>query len=90
MIDESVNQAQRSATRLLRRTNDGTLGGVAAGVAKYFRVNVTHVRIAFVVLSVLGGGGLALYLAGWVLIPEEGSDISLAAQLFHRTLGHAS
>jgi phage shock protein C len=90
MIDESVNHSQASTTRLLRRANDGVLGGVAAGVAKYLRVNTTHVRIAFAVLSVLGGGGLALYLAGWILIPEEVSDISLAQQLFRRTLGHAS
>jgi len=48
------------------------------------------VRSAFVVLSVLGGGGLALYLAGWVLIPEEGSDSSLAAQLFRRTTRQSS
>jgi phage shock protein PspC (stress-responsive transcriptional regulator) len=88
MIDETINQ--RSASRLLRRTNDGILGGVASGVARYFHVKATHVRIAFAILSILGGGGLALYLASWVLIPEEGSDSSLAEQLFRRTLGHLS
>jgi phage shock protein PspC (stress-responsive transcriptional regulator) len=74
-----------SSTRSLRRVNDGTLGGVAEGVANYFGVQARPVRIAFVVLSLMGGGGLALYLAGWALIPEEGSDTSLAAQMFRRT-----
>jgi phage shock protein PspC (stress-responsive transcriptional regulator) len=79
-----------SSTRSLRRVNDGTLGGVAAGVANYFGIQAKSVRIAFVVLSLLGGGGLALYLAGWALIPEEGSDTSLAAQMFRRTPTQAS
>ncbi len=79
-----------SSTRSLRRVNDGTLGGVAAGVANYFGIQAKPVRIAFVVVSLLGGGGLALYLAGWALIPEEGSDTSLAAQMWRRTPNHAS
>ena len=41
----------------------GHSGGVAAGLAAFFGLDVTHVRIAFVVLSFLGGAGLPLYLA---------------------------
>jgi phage shock protein PspC (stress-responsive transcriptional regulator) len=57
------------------------LAGVAAGVARYFGVDPTIVRIAFVVLTVVGGAGIPLYLAGLLLIPEEGSDQSLAGSL---------
>jgi len=39
------------------------------------------VRIAFVVLTVFGGVGIPLYLAGVLLIPEEGSDVSIAGSL---------
>jgi phage shock protein C len=68
--------------RLLRRpVNHRMLAGVAAGVADYFGVETTLVRIGFVVLTCLGGGGIALYLAGLLLIPEEGSDQSLAGSL---------
>ncbi len=57
------------------------LGGVAAGIARYFRVDVTVVRIIFAVLTIVGGGaGLLVYLAGWLLIPEEGSAQSIASQ----------
>ena len=54
------------------------LTGVAAGLAEYSGVDVTIIRVAFVVLTVVGGVGIPLYLAGLLLIPEEGSDQSIA------------
>ncbi len=59
---------------LRRPFEDRMLAGVAAGLARYFGVDATIVRIAFVVLTVVGGAGIPLYLAGLLLIPEEGSD----------------
>ena len=60
------------------------LAGVAAGLAEYFDVDPTLVRIGFVALSLLGGLAVPLYLAGWLLIPEEGSDESVAEELLAR------
>jgi len=57
------------------------LGGVAAGIARYLRVDVTVVRIVFAVLAIMGGAGIPLYLAGWLLIPEEGAKQSIASEL---------
>ena len=57
------------------------LGGVAAGIARYLRVDVTIVRIVFAVLAVMGGAGIPIYLAGWLLIPEEGAKQSIASEL---------
>jgi phage shock protein C len=69
-------------SRLLRRPVDGRmLGGVAAGIADYLGVDETIVRIAFVVLTFVGGAGVPVYVAGWLLIPEEGRDQSLASDL---------
>jgi phage shock protein PspC (stress-responsive transcriptional regulator) len=66
----------------LRRPAVGRmLAGVAAGAADYLDVDVTIVRIALVVLTFFGGVGIAAYVAGWLLIPEEGSDQSLAGEL---------
>ena len=71
------------------------LAGVAAGLARHFHVDVTIVRIGFAVLTIVGFTGLAylggiplylagipLYVAGWLLIPEEGSEHSIAGQFF--------
>jgi phage shock protein PspC (stress-responsive transcriptional regulator) len=57
------------------------LAGVAAGLADYFGIDVTIVRIAFVVLAVAGGAGIPLYLAGWLLMPDEGDDTSIAGRV---------
>jgi phage shock protein C len=77
--------------RSLRRRNDTRmLGGVAGGIAQFFDVDVLYVRIGLVALAVLGGGGVVLYVAAWALIPEEGSDISLAQRILRRARGHAS
>jgi phage shock protein PspC (stress-responsive transcriptional regulator) len=73
------SQSEHAALR--RPLQDRMLAGVAAGLAHYFGVDVTIVRIAFVVLTIIGGAGIPLYLAGLLLIPDEGSDQSIAASL---------
>jgi phage shock protein C len=77
--DHPISEHQ---SRELRRPIDGRMAaGVAAGLADYLRVDVTLVRIALAVLVLVGGSGVALYLAGWLLIPEEGAELSIAADL---------
>lgn len=61
----------------LRRVR-GVLGGVAAGIAEYFDVEPWIIRLAFFLLAFAGGAGVIAYLAGWLLIPEDGSDESIA------------
>jgi phage shock protein C len=90
-MSKSASQTGQQGPKSLRRPVDGrTLGGVAAGLATFFAVDVTPVRIAFVMLSILGGAGLPLYLAAWALIPEEGSDIAIADGLLRFAGGHWS
>jgi phage shock protein PspC (stress-responsive transcriptional regulator) len=66
------------------------LGGAAAGLATYFAVEATYVRIAFAVLSILGGAGLPLYLAAWAFIPEEGSHVAIAEGFLRHAGGATS
>jgi phage shock protein C len=54
------------------------LAGVASGIAAYFGVDSLLVRIAFAVLTILGGAGIPIYLVCWLLIPEEGATQSIA------------
>ena len=68
-------------TALRRPAQDSVVAGVAAGLARYLGVDVTIIRLAFVVLTIFGGTGIPLYLAGLLLIPEEGSDRSIASSL---------
>lgn len=72
--------AQTRPQPLYRPFQDRMLAGVAVGIARYLGVDVTVVRIVLAVLAVVGGLGVPLYLAGWLLIPEEGSEQSIASQ----------
>ncbi len=73
--------SQPSRILLRRSLDDRMLAGVAGGVGHYFGVDAMLVRIAFVVLTFAGGLGIPLYLAGLLLIPDEGSDQSIASSL---------
>jgi len=58
--------------RLYRSNHDVMLGGVAAGLAEYFKLDPTIVRLLFVLLVVPTGGTiLLLYLICWVIMPRN-------------------
>jgi phage shock protein PspC (stress-responsive transcriptional regulator) len=73
--------AGSSRRPLYRRTDDRMIAGVASGIAAYLDVDVTVVRISIAVLSVFGGAGVVLYIAGWLLMPAAGSEQSIASKL---------
>jgi phage shock protein C len=61
------------ARRLVRLPSEGRLAGVCAGLAAYLDVDVTIVRLAWVILSIFPGaliGGLLGYLGAWFIMPE--------------------
>ena len=64
-----------AAARLTRSETDRKIGGVAGGVAAYFGIDPTLVRIGFVVAALMGWGVLAyviLWIALLVSIPAAG------------------
>ena len=56
--------------RLTLSSNDKKIAGVCGGIAEYFNVDPTLIRIIAVVLALLGGGGLIAYLLAWVIMPK--------------------
>jgi phage shock protein PspC (stress-responsive transcriptional regulator) len=66
-------EGNRPKRRLVRRPDEGKIGGVCAGLAEYFDADVALVRAAWVVLSIWPGAivlGVIAYLAAWVLMPR--------------------
>jgi phage shock protein C len=59
-----------SRQRLVRPRQGRKVGGVCLGFAEYFDIDVTLIRIAWV-LCLLAGFGVLAYLVAWVVIPEE-------------------
>jgi len=61
---------RRSPRRFFRDPEGRLVGGVCSGIAAYFGWDAWIIRIAFAVLLVAGGFGLALYLILWFVLPE--------------------
>ncbi len=57
--------------KLYRSRKDKKLAGVAGGLAEFFNLDPTLIRVVFVVLALLGGTGVVLYLAMWIIVPTE-------------------
>jgi phage shock protein PspC (stress-responsive transcriptional regulator) len=75
--------------RRLYRARDGRhVGGVCAGLGRYFDLNPTIYRIAFVALALAGGTGILVYLAAWAVMPDEGVEDSYASGLLRRNQDH--
>lgn len=68
-----------ATTRLYRSKTDQVFGGVASGLAKFFKIDPTVIRVLFALFAVFGGSGLILYLVLWLIIPT-GASQEVAAQ----------
>ncbi|MBP6685101.1 MAG: PspC domain-containing protein [Leucobacter sp.] len=71
------------------RGGDRWFAGVAGGIAMRAGIDPIIVRGIFVVLAVLGGPGIVLYLAGWLLLPDQGGRIHLE-EVFRGRAGTAA
>jgi len=56
--------------RYYRDMDDKVIGGVAMGIAKYFSVDVSIIRILFIVSIFFGGFGIIVYFILWFITPE--------------------
>jgi phage shock protein PspC (stress-responsive transcriptional regulator) len=80
-IGDTTPTLDEAPTRRLVRTREGRwLAGVASGLGRTFDVNPLLYRIAFVALAFAGGTGLVLYVAAWLVIPDEGEEESIATE----------
>lgn len=78
-----MNKDTTTEKQLRRTRDDRILAGVCSGAARFLGVDATVVRVAVAVLAVFGPG-IALYVIGWVLIPEEDAEKSIAEDLFKK------
>ena len=59
--------------RLYRSRTNRMLCGLCGGLAEYFNIDPTIVRIGMVILAVAGPGLIAYFIA-WIIVPEEPLD----------------
>ena len=80
-MEQTTEQAMEGRGKLVRSRGNRMISGVCGGLAQYFGLDATWVRIAFVLLGLASGFGLVLYLVLAVLIPAEGRDDAPPAQV---------
>ena len=66
-----------STKKLRRSTENRMIAGVAGGVAEFFDLDATVVRLVWVLMVVFAGFGALLYVIMWIFVPEQGPGESL-------------
>ncbi len=67
-----------------RSGTDRKIAGVAGGIGRVFGIDPVLIRVAFVILTVLGGSGILLYVTSWLLLPADGDEVSPVESLLGR------
>jgi phage shock protein C len=57
--------------KLYRSRTNRRVAGVCGGLAEHFNMDATLIRVLFVVLAILGGSGIIIYIAMWIIVPQE-------------------
>ncbi len=60
--------------KLYRKEEGKLIAGVCAGIAEYFSIDVTVVRLAWVILSLLAGCGVIAYLIAILIMPMKAGN----------------
>lgn len=59
--------------KLYRSETDKMVAGVCGGIAEYFNIDSTLIRLIVVFLTLWGGGGIIAYVICWIVIPTKSS-----------------
>jgi len=57
--------------KLYRSKNNRRVAGVCGGIAEYFDIDPTLVRLLTLLFILLGGAGVITYFIAWIIIPEK-------------------
>ena len=61
---------QRRLVRPPKGSPERKIAGVCAGFAEYFDIDVTIVRVVWLIAAIFGGGGVLAYIIAWIIMPE--------------------
>jgi phage shock protein C len=56
--------------KLYRSQTQRMIAGVCGGLAEYFNVDATLMRVVFLLLAVFGGSGIVIYIVMWIIVPD--------------------
>lgn len=60
-----------STPKKLYRSRNKWIAGVAGGIAEYFNLDPTIVRVIWLILALAYGAGILAYIIAWLLVPQN-------------------
>ncbi|WP_219460844.1 PspC domain-containing protein [Nonomuraea rhizosphaerae] len=76
--------SEYNVKQLRRTTNGRIVAGVCSGIGEYVGIDANLVRVVLAIATLFGGAGVAVYAAGWLLMPEEGRNTSIVQDLLNK------
>ncbi len=62
---------KKQIKKLYRSRKERMIAGVCGGIAQYFEVDPTLIRILWVAVTFMGGAGILAYIICWIIVPEH-------------------
>ncbi len=69
-IETETTNKENKQKKLFRDPDDVVIGGVASGLAAYFGIDTSIMRLIFVIVTLIGGSGILIYIILFLVIPE--------------------
>jgi len=69
-LQKGKSKQQNMEQKKLKRSSDKMIAGVCSGVAEYFGIDKSIVRIIWAFLAIFYGAGLLAYIIAWIIMPE--------------------
>jgi phage shock protein C len=76
----------KTSNRLYRSQTDQMIAGVAAGIAEHFDLDPTLIRLAFVLITLIGGSGVIVYIILWIILPTRPNVSTEPEETIHENL----
>ena len=71
---EIDGEKPEQTTKIYRPWKDRTIAGVCIGLSNYLKIDVSIIRLIFILMSLGGGVGIILYLIFWFMFPNEDEE----------------
>lgn len=82
--ESQAGTTSRRSRHLYRSKKEQMVGGVCGGLASYFNIDPTIVRIAIALITLAWGTGLIVYLVLWALLPEAEEEPNIPRRRLYR------
>jgi len=70
-MKKKIKKEKKKVKRLYRSGKEKILGGVCGGIAEYFNIDPTIIRIIWILIVLGYGVGIIAYIIAWIIMPKN-------------------